>query len=432
MRMPQCRDATLDELNQALADMGGGESAPMSRWLRGHLREHVLSFWEPLWREPENGLPTCVSDDGQIVSEDRWLWSQWRAVWVCARLYQTIDRREIWLDRARAVATFCLKHGWLENEQGWALLLDQRGRVIRGHESVYVDAFAVYGLSELASATGDARWLDVARQTADSALKRLSGRADHLPHFPYPIPAGHAAHGVPMIWSLKFAALAMAGGGDRYAGAARALVGQVWREFHDVGENRILETVRIGGGRGGGAAGEVTVPGHVIEGLWFQRQIATSLSGGLASECSEPGVLWPLMRRHWDPGWDPGGGGGLLLAVSADATPAAPDGWAFADSKLWWPHTEALFAALFAWHESGEHDWLERYGNLWRFCAEHFVDWARGEWRQKLSRDLRPFSGTVALPVKDPFHLPRSLIFQIELLETKTPPRVTAGSCKAE
>jgi N-acylglucosamine 2-epimerase len=50
------------------------------------------------------------------------------------------------------------------------------------------------------------------------------------------------------------------------------------------------------------------------------------------------------------------------------------------------------------------------------------VDWENGEWRQKLNRDFTPMAGVVALPVKDPFHLPRSLIFQIEMLEKPVHP----------
>lgn len=69
-------------------------------------------------------------------------------------------------------------------------------------------------------------------------------------------------------------------------------------------------------------------------------------------------------------------------------------------------------------------EWLDRYESLWEVCWAHYVDWEHGEWRQKLGRDFSPLTETIALPVKDPFHLPRSLIMQIELLENKTPPRV--------
>lgn len=100
----------------------------------------------------------------------------------------------------------------------------------------------------------------------------------------------------------------------------------------------------------------------------------------------------------------------------------AEDAWGFASAKLWWPQTEALLANLLAWHDTRDAYWLNNYEALWRWCRRHYVDWSHGEWRQKLTRDLKPFGGTVALPVKDPFHLPRSLILQIELLENKAPP----------
>ena len=43
------------------------------------------------------------------------------------------------------------------------------------------------------------------------------------------------------------------------------------------------------------------------------------------------------------------------------------------------------------------------------FHPTNFVD-------SRVSNDVRPITDTVALPVKDPFHLPRSLMFQLELL----------------
>jgi N-acylglucosamine 2-epimerase len=39
-----------------------------------------------------------------------------------------------------------------------------------------------------------------------------------------------------------------------------------------------------------------------------------------------------------------------------------------------------------------------------------------GEWRQRLDRKGKPMTTVVALPVKDPFHLPRALILSLEVL----------------
>ena len=75
----------------ALRQLRQGARAPMAQWLRSHLFEHVLPFWEPHAREAADGLSTCVSDTGAVLSTDKWLWSQWRAVWVFSRIYNRLD-----------------------------------------------------------------------------------------------------------------------------------------------------------------------------------------------------------------------------------------------------------------------------------------------------------------------------------------------------
>jgi N-acylglucosamine 2-epimerase len=143
--------------------------------------------------------------------------------------------------------------------------------------------------------------------------------------------------------------------------------------------------------------------------MWFQAHLARLL--GLAAEPA----YHELTLRHLRLGWDREQGGGLLLAI--DAGGSADVGWKFAETKLWWPHTEALYAALLGWDQTGRGEFLDWYEQTWRVCLDHFVDWDHGEWRQKLDRSFAPIHDVVALPVKDPFHLPRSLILQIELLE---------------
>lgn len=413
------RDEHTAAMNHALGALEGGENAAMASWLRRHLLEHVLPFWEGLHDEEEGGLFTCVTDEGTIVSRDKWLWSQWRTVWVCARIFNTIEPDEKWRRRALRIAEFCQKHGWLESDRGWALLLDQTGQLKRGYESIYVDAFAVYGMSELARATGDRAWLELAEKTATEALLKVRQLGDGLPHFPYTIAPGSKPHGVPMIWSLKLATLGLASGNDHWLREARSMLSEIDADFYDPREDRVRETVpRRPLGEEGAKMVAATVPGHAIEGFWFRRVVEANGVG----EVLPAGETWRRVRRHLQLGWDEAQGGGMLLAVDAQGSVAA-EGWPLPDLKLWWPHTEVQVAALMAWQETRDSDWFDWYQRLWRFAAEHFIDWEHGEWRQKLNRDLSPFSGLVALPVKDPFHLPRSLIMQIELLESGSIPR---------
>ncbi|GAB5559582.1 MAG: AGE family epimerase/isomerase [Synoicihabitans sp.] len=394
----------------------------MAAWLREHLFHHILPFWDRQVDETYGGLFTCVTDRGERVAGDKWLWSQWRAVWVYARIFNKIDPNPKWRERAESIAAFCLKHGWLSRESGWALLLSQSGEVKRGYESIYVDAFAVYGMSELARASRDVRWLTRARETADNAIERIARMGDKIPHFPYPIPSGSKPHGIPMIWSLKLAALGRATGDRKYVRLSQAALDEIDRDFYDREEDRVRESVASDGGRFAGGPGDVTLPGHVIEGLWFRRVVDRAFP----RPSVDVAETWRQMRRHFDLGWEDSTGGGILLAVEG-GQPASSDKWPYADTKLWWPQTEALVAALLGWHETNDQYWIRRYEQLWELAWQHYVDWENGEWRQKLNRDLSPFTGTVALPVKDPFHLPRSLILQIELLESDLPPVVASA-----
>lgn len=57
--------------------------------------------------------------------------------------------------------------------------------------------------------------------------------------------------------------------------------------------------------------------------------------------------------------------------------------------------------------------WYQRV-HEWSFA--HFPMAGLGEWRQRLDRQGRPVTDLVALPVKDPFHLPRAVILILQLL----------------
>ena len=136
----------------------------LSLLYRQTLLENVIPFWMRFAIDPDGGINTCITDAGQVVSRDRWGWSQWRAVWVFSKLYNQIASRPAWLDVAKGICGFMRVHGPLENGH-WPLLLDGDGRVLRGYESVYTDGFAIYGLVELWRATQDAKLLDLAMQT---------------------------------------------------------------------------------------------------------------------------------------------------------------------------------------------------------------------------------------------------------------------------
>ncbi len=367
-----------------------------------------MPFWERHAFDPGGGLNTCIADDGSWLSRDKWLWSQWRAVWVYSRLYNRFGRDAHWLERARQIYAFATRFGWDEPERGWNLCVDGEGRVLRGLESIYVDGFAMYGLAELYRATEEAEVRDWLVRTADSVAERLQRPHEKIPHFPYPIAPGTRVHGIPMMFSLNFGEAALALGDDRYADISRALSREVFESFYRPDRNLILERIATDGSELPGPEGTAVVPGHVIEDFWFQMYLNEALGDG-----QQLPFLRQQILRHFELGWDRRHGG-LFLAIDADGRNEVA--WGHADTKLWWPQTEALYALLLAYEQTAEPAFATAYDKTLTYCLAHYPVPEHGEWRQKLDRQGKPIREVVALPVKDPFHLPRSLILQCEVL----------------
>jgi N-acylglucosamine 2-epimerase len=199
---------------------------------------------------------------------------------------------------------------------------------------------------------------------------------------------------------------------DRYRRVALEMSDEVFRDFYRPEWDLIVERVTLDGKAAPSPAGTAVLPGHAIEDMWFQMHIARE-----RGDTARIARAVQLIRRHLEAGWDDEYGG-LYLAI--DAAGGKEVDWGFADSKLWWPHTEALYALLLAYEHCREPwclEWVERVHD---YSYSHYPVKEHGEWTQKLDRQGRPFTQTVALPVKDPFHLPRALIYCIDVLERLT------------
>jgi N-acylglucosamine 2-epimerase len=151
-------------------------------------------------------------------------------------------------------------------------------------------------------------------------------------------------------------------------------------------------------------------PGHAIESMWFIMHWARRRGDQAMIRRAAEVVRW-----HLEAGWDPEYGG-ILLGIDAEGhTPFEAN----SDKKIWWVHTEALYALLLAHQLTGESwcaDWYDRVHD-WSFA--HFSMPECGEWRQRLDRQGSPITDLIALPVKDPFHLPRAAILILQLLGHK-------------
>jgi len=373
---------------------------------RAELLDRTIPFWIKYGIDWTNGgICTCIADDGRVLSDDKYMWSQLRAIWTFSALYNKIERRQEWRDVARNIYNFAKRNGRDENGN-WVFRVDKNGKCLEGATSIYADGFAIYGLTEFARATGDAEALQLARDTYANVQHRLAQPGSYGTA-PLPIPPGAKAHGISMIFSLVFTEL-----GELLNDAAILRAGldhanQVMNVYLHPEHKRLYEFARLDDALLDVPPGRVVNPGHVLESMWFMIHIFQRIGDHASIARAIAAIKW-----HIELGWDEEFGG-ILLARDAEGS-FWENKW---DTKIWWPHTEALYALLLAYSICKEQwclDWFQRVHN---YAFAHFPVPQYGEWTQNLDRRGNKLNATIALPVKDPFHLARALIYCVLALE---------------
>ncbi len=374
---------------------------------RSELIDRTIPFWCKYGMDWKNGgINTCLNDHGKVLSEDKYVWSQLRAVWTFSALYNRIEPRQEWLDLATHIFNFIKQHG--RNDKGeWLFCLSKDGKpLFDGATTIYADGFAIYGFTEFAKATGNAEAITLARDAYTNVQPRLAHPGSYQTH-PLPIPSGAQAHGISMIFSLAFEELGRYLNDAAIIAAGLAHANQVMDVFLHAERRRLYEFVNLDGTLMRTPPGGVTNPGHAVESMWFMIHIFQRAHDPERTRQAIDAIKW-----HLELGWDQEFGG-IVLARDAEGS-----FWEkTADTKIWWPHTEALYALLLAYSLSRE-DWcLDWFQRVHDYAFSHFPVAEYGEWIQNLDRQGHKLDATVALPVKDPFHLSRALINSIGVLE---------------
>jgi N-acylglucosamine 2-epimerase len=369
------------------------------------LLDRTVPFWLTYGLDRKNGgICTCISDQGEVLSTDKYMWSQLRAIWTFSALYNHIEHRQEFLDAAEQIFAFVKKYG--RDEQGnWLFLISQDGRPLQRATSIYADGFAIYGFTEFAQATGNPEAVQLGREAYANVQRKLSQPGSY-PTAPLPIPAGAKAHGISMIFSVVFDELGHHLKDPAIIGAGLEHANEVMDVYRRPEFRRLYEFARLDNTLMETAPGRVVNPGHAIESMWFMIHIYQRRHDTVRVRQAIEAIQW-----HIELGWDPEYGGIVL------ARDAAGSHWErFADAKIWWPHTEALYALLLA-YELTKEDWcLEWFERVDDYAFSHFPVPHYGEWIQNLDRQGQKMDATVGLPVKDPFHLSRALINSIGVL----------------
>jgi len=414
--------------------------------IRNELLETVLPWWLHHGVDREHGgVHTGFSNAGHLLSSEKYTWSQGRWAWLCARIALDCEAGILdedpqeWAKLAAETARFIHAHALVggpatafrTTADGHPLLSGPQGELA---VSVLADLFAALGLAgaaRLDSVDADERagWIQAAHGLLTHADLRI--RARTAPSEPYPVRTGFKDAAGLMLLLHVGVQLHLASGSEQSARIASSALSELfgqgssgamwssdsWWEFRpDTAEDADTLLARH------------RTPGHLLEMLWMVLE-ASDILPDTAPQI--PDWLPDLAIQALEIGWDDKYGG---IFRYVDASGGMPRGRLFGDdryetlvtdtwdTKLWWVHVEALYATrrlAERFDRSDLHDWNRC---IWSYTSAVFPDPDGQEWLQIRDRRGFPLEKVVALPVKDPFHIARSLLLLLELDGQRTHP----------
>ena len=414
-------------------------------FFKKELKENLLFFWMPRCLDNiHGGYLNCFSNDGsRLVSTDKYTWSQGRFLWIFSRLFMMNsdlfdqNQREQFLAYAKSGKDFLQKHVLVAPEDyRCVFLMDEAGKAkhVDGHEgydlSIFADCFVVMGFAAYSVAAKDSEAWNFAKKLGNSVWVRY--QSGNYRSMPYPVSAAYREHAKPMILTNVCCELYRAARqyDPEYEKVLLERMDQCQREVFEVfrDEQHLVHEFRYADGDfPPHLFGQHINPGHTLEDMWFQLE-ASDILGTKRYDEQIAEIVRQTMRLGWDTEF-----GGIYHFVPCDGIDTKYTAGEAADepqmqlvlddwgSKLWWVHSEAMYTTLLMYFRTEDSAFLDLFQKVFDYTYRTFPNPNPDirEWIQIRTRDGKPQTKVVALPVKDPYHIIRNVILMIELLETK-------------
>lgn len=380
-----------------------------SRYKR-ELLENCLPFWLEHSQDKEyGGYFSCLNRDGSVYDTDKFIWLQGREVWMFAMLYNNVEKNRQWLDCAIQGAEFLKKYGHDENWDFY-FSVNREGRPLVQPYNIFSNTFACMAFAQLAKATVNDEYAQIARRIFGRILERRSNpKGQWCKAYPGTRPMKDFA--LPMIiCNMALEIEDILEDKSVLEQTIDTCLHEVFDVFYQPELGCMLENVSsVDGAPVDCFEGREINPGHDLEALWFMMNLGVRRGDkALIEKCVE--IALRVIERGWDKEF-----GGIYYFLDAKGVPQQKLEW---DQKLWWVHIESAIAMLKGYQLTGNEKCLEWFMKLDAYLWDNFKDKEYPEWFGYLNR-----RGEVLLPLKGGkwkgcFHVPRGL-YQIWQLAEK-------------
>ncbi len=370
-----------------------------------NLRDSIIPFWlknSPDW--DKGGTFTCLDRDGSLYDSKKYIWLQGRSVWMFCRLYNVYEKNEQYLKIAKLGLDFIEKNA-IDPKGRYYFSLMPDGTPYFYQRKVYGAVFCMLAYLEYFNATGKQEYLD---KSVDLFWKIRDWIADpsllDRPIFKG-LPKTSSLADVMVLASMAIE-LAAVDPKQAYLDVMADSQKNIDRHF-DAGRGILMETVALDGtDLFKLPEGRLFNPGHSIEVAWLLLHLLEFMPDKKKEQ-----MALDIMKGSMETGWDKEFGG-LYYFMDVQGKPTLQ---LESSMKLWWPHTEAIYALALAYKKTGESSWLDKLNQVHDYSFSHFVDEQYGEWFGYCDRRGNLTHTSKGGNYKGFFHVPRAMLFTSQL-----------------
>ncbi|CAH2316381.1 N-acylglucosamine 2-epimerase [Pelobates cultripes] len=375
--------------------------------------DRVMNFWIQHSHDEEyGGFFTCLSQNGDIYDDLKYIWLQGRQVWMYCHLYRKVSKfhKEEILNAAIKGGEFLLAHARPNTDSiKCAFVVTRDGQAVKVQRTIFSECFFIMAMDELWRTTKEDQYKEEARKTMDQIVYWVREDSSGLGRPELPGAAPVNAMAVPMMLLNLVDQLSEEDeeAAKKYEDLRKWSTERILQHIQRDG-SAVLENVSDEGKELPGCLGRHQNPGHAMEAGWFLlRQAIAQSNHDLGRIAVEKFVLLPFLS-----GWDQEYGG-LFSFQDVDGHCPTQLEWSM---KLWWPHTEALIAFLLGYQATNDPQLLEHFQKVFDYAFSRKSDPKHGEWFGYLSREGKVALSIKGGPFKGCFHVPRCLYMCEEIL----------------
>ena len=127
----------------------------LEQFYADQLLNDTIPFWFPRSFDQEHGGYLFMRDeDGTLIDDDKAVWIQGRAVWTLSTLYNTVEKKDEWLEGAKLGYEFLNKHCF-DTDGRMFFHVTRDGQPIRKRRYFFSETFYVIACAAYAKASGN-------------------------------------------------------------------------------------------------------------------------------------------------------------------------------------------------------------------------------------------------------------------------------------